>query len=65
MTKFDELEEVHAELRLKELLWSSLEDWDKLYEDWLAVPFENLDPENMNAQVLSFVVLYIFLQLEI
>jgi len=54
MTKFDELEEVHAELRLKELLWNSLEDWDRLYDDWLGVPFESLDPEAMNAQVFVY-----------
>ena len=52
MTKFDELEEIHAELKLKELLWNSLEEWDHLYADWLGVPFETLDPEAMNAQVL-------------
>ncbi|CAK8691447.1 unnamed protein product [Clavelina lepadiformis] len=54
MTKFDELEEVHAELKLKELLWNSLDNWDQLYEEWLDAPFETLDPEAMNVQVAKY-----------
>ena len=34
VTKYEELEEVHAELRLKELLWRSLEEWDGLLVEW-------------------------------
>ena len=34
VTKYEELEEVHAELRLKELLWRSLDEWDGLLVEW-------------------------------
>ena len=51
MTKFDELEEVHSELKLKELLWYSLDDWDALYNEWVATKFDEIDIEEMTTQV--------------
>ena len=37
MTKYEELEEVHAELKLKQLLWDSIDEWDKLFGEWMEV----------------------------
>lgn len=37
MSKFDALEEVSAELKLKQLLWDSLSEWDRLHQEWLKV----------------------------
>ena len=37
MTKYEELEEIHAELKLKQFLWDSLDEWDKLVNDWMEV----------------------------
>lgn len=37
MTKFDILEELTAEFRLKQLLWDSLEEWDSLQDGWRQV----------------------------
>ena len=37
MTKFDALEEAHAELKLKELLWNAIDEWDNLLGDWTQV----------------------------
>lgn len=37
VTKFDALEEAHAELKLKELLWTAIDDWDNLLADWTTV----------------------------
>lgn len=37
VTKFDALEEAHAELKLKQQLWDSIDEWDKLSTDWLSV----------------------------
>ena len=42
---------MHAELKLKELLWSSLTEWDEILAEWQELPFNTLDPEEMNAQV--------------
>lgn len=37
MTKYDSLEELSAEVKLKHLLWDSLEEWDKLQNSWMQV----------------------------
>ena len=37
VTKYEELEEVHAELKLKQLLWDSIDEWDKTNDEWMAV----------------------------
>ena len=37
VTKFEELEEVHAEVKLKQLLWDSLQEWDSTVDDLLKV----------------------------
>ena len=42
VTKFEELEQVHAEIRLKQLLWDSLNDWDGAVDEWLKLPFDDL-----------------------
>lgn len=41
MTKFDALEEAHAELKLKDLLWNSIDEWDNLLADWTQVGKNN------------------------
>lgn len=37
VSKFEDLEEVSAEVKLKQLLWDSLYEWDQLQEEWLKV----------------------------
>ena len=37
VTKFEELEEVFAEIKLKQLLWDSLANWEEAHENWLQV----------------------------
>uniref|UniRef100_A0A4X2L0J5 Dynein axonemal heavy chain 6 n=1 Tax=Vombatus ursinus TaxID=29139 RepID=A0A4X2L0J5_VOMUR len=54
VSKFEALEEVSAELKLKQLLWDSLSEWDILQEDWLQCKFEFLDPETLNSQVSKY-----------
>ncbi|KAG9480610.1 hypothetical protein GDO78_012200 [Eleutherodactylus coqui] len=54
VTKFDELEEVSAELKLKQLLWDSMTEWDVLQAEWMQSKFETLDPEQLNASVLKY-----------
>ena len=39
ITKYEELEEVHAEIRLKQLLWDSMGEWNTTVDTWLAVGF--------------------------
>ncbi|KAG8512932.1 Dynein heavy chain 6, axonemal [Galemys pyrenaicus] len=54
VSKFDALEEVSAELKLKQLLWDSLHEWDQLQEEWLKSKFDCLDPELLNSQVSKY-----------
>ncbi|XP_012629713.3 dynein axonemal heavy chain 6 [Microcebus murinus] len=54
VSKFEALEEVSAELKLKQLLWDSLSEWDKLQEEWLKSKFDCLDPEFLNGQVSKY-----------
>ncbi|XP_008252409.2 dynein axonemal heavy chain 6 [Oryctolagus cuniculus] len=54
VSKFDALEEVSAELKLKQLLWDSFSEWDKLQQDWLKSRFDCLDPEMLNSQVSKY-----------
>jgi dynein heavy chain len=54
ITKYEELEQVHAELRLKELLWRSLDEWDTLLVDWYDMEFHSIDPEDMNNTVSKY-----------
>ncbi|XP_040273964.1 dynein heavy chain 6, axonemal [Bufo bufo] len=54
VTKFDELEEVSAELKLKQLLWDSMTEWDVLLAEWMQSKFETLDPELLNSLVLKY-----------
>ena len=37
VTKYEELEEVFAELKMKQQLWGSIDDWDALVKEWMEV----------------------------
>uniref|UniRef100_A0A8D0GTF0 Dynein axonemal heavy chain 6 n=1 Tax=Sphenodon punctatus TaxID=8508 RepID=A0A8D0GTF0_SPHPU len=54
ISKFDALEEVCAELRLKQLLWDSLSEWEVLQAEWMECKFDTLDPEQLNSQVSKY-----------
>jgi dynein heavy chain len=54
VTKFDELEEVYGELKLKELLWNSLNEWDVMLEEVKAENFNHLDHEQITATVNKY-----------
>ncbi|PVD36438.1 hypothetical protein C0Q70_03422 [Pomacea canaliculata] len=54
VTKYEALEEAHAELKLKELLWKSMDEWDGLMNEWTEAPFESLDPEELNIVTTKY-----------
>ncbi|XP_045684006.1 dynein axonemal heavy chain 6 [Phyllostomus hastatus] len=54
VSKFEDLEEVSAEVKLKQLLWDSLQEWDQLQEEWLKSKFDCLDPDVLNTQVSKY-----------
>jgi hypothetical protein len=39
VTKYEALEELSAEVKLKQLLWDSLEEWDALQAGWMEVQY--------------------------
>ena len=51
VTRFDELEETHAEVRMKQQLWESLQSWDLVTGEWFELKFDQLNPEDI-TQVL-------------
>ncbi|KAJ8245285.1 hypothetical protein GJAV_G00269100 [Gymnothorax javanicus] len=55
VTKYEALEELSSEVKLKQLLWDSLEEWESLQAVWMETKFEELEPEDLNAQVMRFV----------
>ncbi|XP_056265579.1 dynein axonemal heavy chain 6 [Pseudoliparis swirei] len=54
VTKFDTLEELTAEFRLKLLLWDSLEKWDSLSDGWRQSTLEELDLEQFGSQLTKY-----------
>ncbi|KAJ8402442.1 hypothetical protein AAFF_G00369310 [Aldrovandia affinis] len=55
VTKYEILDELSMEMKLKHLLWDSLEEWESLQAGWMESKFEELDPEDLGAQVMRFV----------
>lgn len=54
MFKFDELEETIAEIKLKELLWTSLDEWDKMYAVWSGERLDRLEMDALNQNVNKY-----------
>ncbi|XP_037101848.1 dynein heavy chain 6, axonemal [Syngnathus acus] len=54
VTKFDDLDELKGEFRLKRLLWDSMKEWDLLQERWRQTTLEKLDMEQLNSQVNKY-----------
>ena len=48
MSKFEALEEVSAELKLKQLLWDFLSEWDQLQQQWLKVKKKKKSSQLLN-----------------
>ncbi|XP_078146083.1 dynein axonemal heavy chain 6 [Centroberyx gerrardi] len=54
VTKFEALEDLSVDVRLKQLLWDSLEEWDSLHDGWMQSTFEQLDLEHLSSQVTKY-----------
>ena len=46
VTRFEDLEEVHAEVKLKQTLWHSQRDWDHDSEEWNTVGMPRSDTQS-------------------
>ena len=54
VTKFDELEETIGEIKLKELLWNSIDEWDTFFDEWKVARFDKIEPEALNQTVNKY-----------
>ena len=50
-----EVVEVEHDLALRKLLWESLEEWQRLVQDWQLTPFESLLVDDLQKDVTRFV----------
>jgi len=55
MTKYQTLHDTSEAVRLRKLLWSCSEEWDRMISTWEEDQFHNLDVEQMN----TFLALYL------
>ncbi|TGZ67987.1 hypothetical protein CRM22_004505 [Opisthorchis felineus] len=53
--RIEELDLLVAEIKLKQLLWNSLEDWDEIYEQWLTADFLKLDTDELSATIQKYI----------
>ncbi|XP_044766447.1 dynein axonemal heavy chain 6 [Coccinella septempunctata] len=49
VTRFDMLDEVQNDVKLRLLLWESVDSWAKTIEEWYHCDFNTLNVEDMNA----------------
>lgn len=49
VTRFDMLEQVTNEVKLRTLLWETVQSWASAVEEWYAAPFDTLNIEDMTS----------------
>ncbi|XP_035385934.1 dynein heavy chain 6, axonemal [Electrophorus electricus] len=54
VTKYESLEELSAEVKLKHLLWDSLEEWHQLQSKWTQSKVDELELEVLGALVNKY-----------
>jgi dynein heavy chain len=52
VTEVEELDEVTADLNLKQDLWKGLEAWESMTTEWKDMPFGNVDAQEMGKEVI-------------
>ncbi|CAH8607108.1 unnamed protein product [Heterobilharzia americana] len=53
--RFEELETLVGEMKLKHLLWNSLEEWDETIKEWMKADFFKLNPEDLTNVTMKYV----------
>ncbi|KAM9314768.1 dynein axonemal heavy chain 6 [Pholidichthys leucotaenia] len=54
VTPFDTLEDLTSDVRLKQLLWDSLGEWDCLQNEWQQSTLEKLNLEQFSSQITKY-----------
>ena len=66
VTKFEDLEETHAEVKMKQNLWDSQRDWQNDYQKWMTVQLQHWGLKHSSDGISSdLVVLHIVDQLQV
>lgn len=55
VTRFDILDEVVADVKLRQLLWESVEAWERYSDDWFHNDFSTLSPEDLGQTTARFI----------
>ncbi|XP_011495537.1 PREDICTED: dynein heavy chain 6, axonemal [Ceratosolen solmsi marchali] len=53
LTRFEILEQVVNDVKLRMLMWDSLDKWDKAFTEWYAADFNTLSVEDINNFVMK------------
>lgn len=48
VTRFEVLDEVMTDVKLRMLLWESVDNWAKTIDDWYHCDFSSLDTDDMS-----------------
>jgi len=54
VTRYEEVENLEGNLRLKKNMWQGLHDWGEQVDGWSTAPFESLNTEVMQQQVNKY-----------
>lgn len=54
ITRFDILDEVVADVKLRQLLWESVEAWERYVSEWTQNDFSTLSPEDLGQTTARF-----------
>lgn len=54
ITRFDILDEVVADVKLRQLLWESIETWEKYVEECTKNEFSTISPEELGQTTARF-----------
>ncbi|KAH8862654.1 Dynein heavy chain 6, axonemal [Schistosoma japonicum] len=53
--RFEELEAIVNEMKLKHLLWDSLDEWNETIQQWMKCEFFKLNPEDLTNITMKYV----------
>ncbi|CAH8497721.1 unnamed protein product, partial [Dicrocoelium dendriticum] len=52
--RVEELELLVSEMKLKQLMWNSLDEWDTIYNEWLTADFLQLETDMLNSTTQKY-----------
>ncbi|CAH8627144.1 unnamed protein product [Schistosoma bovis] len=53
--RFEELDAIINEMKLKYLLWDSIDEWDKTINEWMNTEFFKLNPDDLTNTTMKYV----------